>query len=47
MFCICIELYQLYENNDYDKIYEVLTTLKNEKYIKNFTLSEKYKNMLE
>ena len=28
MFCICIEVYQLKEGNDYDKIYEVLTTLK-------------------
>ena len=31
IFCICIEVYQLYEGNDYDKIYEALSTLKNKK----------------
>ena len=43
-FCICVDVYQVYEGNDYDnqlyegidydKIYEVLSTLKNKK-IKN------------
>ena len=31
IFCICIEVYQLYEGNDYDKICEILSTLKNKK----------------
>ena len=39
IFCICIEVYQLYESNDYDKIYEVLSTLKKLKISK--TLIEK------
>ena len=29
IFCICVDVYVIYEGNDYDKIYEVLTTLKN------------------
>ena len=29
VFCICIEVHKLYEGNDYDKIYEALSTLKN------------------
>ena len=28
---IYIYIYRIYEGNDYDKIYEVLSTLKNEK----------------
>ena len=28
IFCLCLELYQLYEGKDYDRIYEVLSTLK-------------------
>ena len=31
IFCICIDVYKIYESDDYDKIYEVLSTLKNEK----------------
>ena len=31
MFRICIDVYQLYEGNDYDKMYEVLLTLKSKK----------------
>ena len=27
-FCICIDVYKIYEGNDYDKICEVLSTLK-------------------
>ena len=33
-FCICVSVYQIYEGDVYDKIYEVLSTLKNKK-IKN------------
>ena len=31
IFCICVDAYKIYEGNDYDKIYEVLLTLKNRK----------------
>ena len=31
VFCICIEVYQIYEGNVFNKIVEVLTTLKNKK----------------
>ena len=30
-FCICIEVYKVYEGDDYDKIYKVVSELKNEK----------------
>ena len=47
IFRICIDVYKIYEGNDYSKIYEVLSTLKNKKLkIKNI-LIEKYKDMLE
>ena len=47
IFCICIDLYIIYDGNDYDEIYEVLSTLKNKKLKSNNILIEKYKNMLE
>ena len=28
VFCICFEVYQLYEGDDYNKIYEVLSIVK-------------------
>ena len=28
IFCICIDLYKIYEDDDYDEIYKVLSTLK-------------------
>ena len=31
IFCICVDVYKLYEGNDFDKKYEVLSTLKNKK----------------
>ena len=31
IFCICVEVSKGYEGNDYDKIYEDLSTLKNKK----------------
>ena len=31
IFCICIELYKIYEGDDYDEIYKILSTLKNKK----------------
>ena len=47
IFCICIDVYKIYEGIDYDKINEVLSTLKNEKLKLNNILIEKTKDMLE
>ena len=46
-FCICIDVYKIYEGNDHDEIYKVLSTLKIKKLKINNILIEKYKNMLE
>ena len=46
IFCICIDLYKIYEGNDYDQIYKVLSTLKNKKLKINYTLIEIYKELL-
>ena len=46
IFCICIDVYKIYEDNDYEEIYEVLSTLKNKKLKINKTLIEKYKDMI-
>ena len=45
IFCICIHLYMIYNGNDYDEIYKVLSILKNKKLKINNILIEKYKNM--
>ena len=42
IFSICVDVYKIYEGDDFDKIYGVLSTLK-----MNNTLNEKYKDMLE
>ena len=47
IFSICVDVYKIYEGDDYDKIYEVLSTLKNKKLKINNILIEKYKNMTE
>ena len=47
IFCICVDVYKIYEGNDYDKIYKVSSTLKIKKLKINNTLIEKYKDMLE
>ena len=47
MFSICVDVYKIYEGDDFDKINEVLSTLKNKKLKRNNILTEKYKNMLE
>ena len=47
MFCICIDVYKLYDGNDYDEIYKALSTLKNKKLKVNITLIEKYIDMLK
>ena len=40
-------MYKIFEGDDYDKIYEFLSTLKNKKLETNDILIEKYKDMLE
>ena len=47
IFCICIDVYKIYEGDDYDEIYKVLSTLKNKKLKINNKLIEIYKDMLE
>ena len=47
IFSICVDVYKSYEGNEYEKIYEVLSTLKNKNIKINNTLIEKYKNILE
>ena len=47
IFSICVDLYKIYEGDDYDEIYKVLSTLKNKKLKLNNILIEIYKNMLE
>ena len=47
MFSICVDVYKIYEDGDYDEIYKVLSTLKNEKLKINNTLIEKYKDLLK
>ena len=41
VFSICVDVYKIYEGDDYDKIYEVLSTLKNKKLKINNILIEK------
>ena len=45
IFCICVDLYKIYEGDDYNEIFEVLSTLKKNLKINN-TLIEIYKDML-
>ena len=47
IFCICIDVYKIYEGDDFDKIFEVLSTLKNKKLKINNILIEKYTDMLK
>ena len=47
IFSICVDVYKFYEGDDYDKIHEVLSTLKNKTIKINNILIEKYKSMLE
>ena len=46
IFSICVDVYKIYEGDDFDEIYKVLSTLKNKKLKINITLIEIYKNML-
>ena len=47
IFFICIDVHKIYEDDDYNEIFKVLSTLKNKKLKINNVLIEKYKNMLE
>ena len=47
IFSICVDVYKIYEDDDYDEIYKVLSTLKNKKLKINNILIGIYKNMLE
>ena len=47
IFCIWIDLFKIYEVDDYDEIYKVLLTLKDKKLKINNTLIEIYKDMMK
>ena len=47
IFCYCIDVYKVYEGNEFGEIYKVLSTLKNKELKINNTLIEIYKSMLE
>ena len=44
---ICVDLYKIYESDDFEEIYKVLSTLKIKKLKINNILIEKYKDMLQ
>ena len=46
IFSICVDLYKIYEGDNYDEIYKVLSILKNKKLKVNYTIIEIYKDML-
>ena len=46
IFSICVDIYKTYEGVDFDKIYEILSRLKNKKLKINNTLIDLYKDML-
>ena len=46
-FSICVDLYKIYEGDDYDKIYDVFSTLKNKKRKISNALFEIYKDILK
>ena len=45
-FSICVDVYKIYEGNDYEELYKVFSTLKNKKLKINNTLINIYKDML-
>ena len=47
IFCICIDVYMIYDGNKYDEIYKVSSTLKNKKLKINNILFDKYKDMIK
>ena len=46
IICICIDVYKIFEGDDYNEIYTILSTLKNKKLKINNILLEIYKGML-
>ena len=46
IFCICIDVYKIYQDHDYNEIFKVLSILKNKKLKINNKLIEIYKYML-
>ena len=47
ILCICVDVYRINDSDEYDKIFEVLSTLKIQKIKINNILLEKYRDMLE
>ena len=47
IFSICIDVYKIYEGDEFNEIYKILSTLKNKKIKINNTLIEIYKDMLK
>ena len=47
LFCICVDVYKIYEGNDLDKLFEVLSLLKNKKLKINIILIEKKRDMIQ
>ena len=47
IFCICVDVYQIFESDNFDKLLEVLSTLRNKKLKIDNILIEKIKDMLE
>ena len=47
IFSICVDLYQIYDGDDYHEIYKILSTLKNKKLKTSNNLIEIYKDMLK
>ena len=47
IFSICVDVYKIYEGDNYDEIYKVLSTLKNKKLKINNKLIEIYKDLLK
>ena len=47
IFSICVDVYKVYQGDNYDEIYKVLSTLKNNKLKLNNIIIGIYKDMLE
>ena len=47
IFCICIDVYKIYQSDDFNEICKVMSILKNKKLKINYKLIEIYKDMLK
>ena len=47
IFSICVDVCKIYEGNDLNEIYEILSTLNNKKLKINNILIEKFKDLIE